>query len=108
MEQIIIYETAAMIGIFILGWCIGKNHDERNKVTTAALPDEEPPTAPQPVPIEDDDKLTAYVTECARCGKDHSRMTFMPLRRAAGLYTHWTICPTCGEPILMYGVNDFC
>lgn len=45
---------------------------------------------------------------CARCGKDH-RVRFKELQRpmVAGdsTLTHWAICPTTGEPIMMRFVD---
>lgn len=47
------------------------------------------------------------VQSCARCGKDHERLEFKPFFNSdivVGNYecfTHWALCPTYGEPILM-------
>lgn len=38
---------------------------------------------------------------CARCGKTHLHMEFVPLLRPVRVLTHWTSCPTTGEPILL-------
>ncbi len=38
---------------------------------------------------------------CARCGKTHRDLSFRKLARPCGDLTHWTLCPTSGEPILM-------
>ena len=119
IELIIICGVATVIlGLFIISFSIMKDnwgggciYHEQPEFPPPEQRNIEPPTPPQPVPIENDEKLTVHVTKCARCGKDHPRMTFIPLRsspQAAGLYTHWAVCPACGEPILMYGVNDFC
>ena len=46
------------------------------------------------------------VTNCARCGKDHEDILFEELIRPVKddndvvLFTHWTACPTNGQPIL--------
>lgn len=52
--------------------------------------------------------LTAVVRSvrnCARCGADHSRMTFTKLRTPGQpphpRWTHWAVCPATGEPIMM-------
>ena len=38
---------------------------------------------------------------CARCGRNHRHLVFHPLLRPVRVLTHWTSCPTNGEPILM-------
>lgn len=45
------------------------------------------------------------IRRCRRCGHDH---VFLPLRKLGNpiqcnnkMLTHWTICPTTGEPILI-------
>ena len=44
------------------------------------------------------------VQNCARCGKDHEHILFVPFARPAGEnseWTHWATCPVTSEPILM-------
>jgi hypothetical protein len=40
---------------------------------------------------------------CARCGGDHTDLVFIKLTIPSfdGEWTHWTHCPTNGEPIMM-------
>lgn len=54
---------------------------------------------------KDDPKIITGVKSCARCGEDHEPLCFLKLKRpgqngAEGI-THWTSCPTTGEPILL-------
>lgn len=45
------------------------------------------------------------VTNCARCGSDHTNLKFFkfnhPVKDEAGSWTHWAICPNLNEPVLM-------
>lgn len=41
------------------------------------------------------------VMECARCGADHIDIEFSPLDNG-GLFSHWTLCPTNGQPVLLF------
>jgi hypothetical protein len=49
------------------------------------------------------------VNGCARCGDDH-RLPFYELERAMRtgrlVWTHWTLCPSTGEPIMMRFVEE--
>lgn len=52
--------------------------------------------------------ITTDVGSCARCGKDHTAVTFQPFARPIRKdgdgpvrYTHWAPCPSNGEPILL-------
>lgn len=52
------------------------------------------------------DTITTSVTNCSRCGKDHPLLFFRkivsPIADSDGtLWTHWSLCPNFGEPILM-------
>jgi hypothetical protein len=42
---------------------------------------------------------------CARCGEDHEGLEFKLFTHVVddmdGPWTHWALCPTNGEPILM-------
>jgi hypothetical protein len=59
------------------------------------------------------DRLPDYaatITDCPRCAGRHADLTFKPLTRATQLdeqrvVTHWTICPTLGEPI--FATTDY-
>jgi len=57
---------------------------------------------------EDVDEITVTIQHCARCQGTHERMKFIQFKRAVyqqedGVcrYTHWAMCPTTNEPILM-------
>lgn len=46
------------------------------------------------------------VLNCARCGEDHT-MKFFTFKKSVvhcdgKVYTHWGLCPTVGDPVLMY------
>lgn len=45
------------------------------------------------------------ITGCARCGNDHKDLEFhqltQPMVDADGTWTHFALCPTNGEPILL-------
>ncbi len=43
---------------------------------------------------------------CARCGGNHRHLRFVKLRRKAGHFTHWVLCPRTQEPILMRIVTE--
>lgn len=46
------------------------------------------------------------VKRCARCGEDHEvkfkRFKHNPITCDEGEYTHWGMCPSLEEPVLMY------
>ena len=48
------------------------------------------------------------INQCARCGLDHSQIEFRELHKPIKeqdseiIWTHYGICPTYGEPILLY------
>lgn len=41
------------------------------------------------------------VINCARCDKTHLYQLFVPFTNPPIGFTHFAICPTCNEPILM-------
>lgn len=41
---------------------------------------------------------------CPRCGGDHPGLVFKRLQRAAREQTHWALCPTTGEPVMLRAV----
>jgi hypothetical protein len=45
--------------------------------------------------------ITTNVVACARCGSDHSQVTFTAFGRPPVDATHWGTCEKTGEPILM-------
>lgn len=53
--------------------------------------------------------ITTDVGNCARCKQDHQDLTFDPLSHPTD-WTHWSPCPTNGEPIMLQivekGGND--
>lgn len=55
-------------------------------------------------------KHQKIVTNCARCGRVHEDISFEELDRPSLInryyFSHWTVCPTNGQPILM-GKQDY-
>ena len=57
--------------------------------------------------------LLKKIIHCARCGEDHinieAKKFTQPVLEDApsekALYTHWALCPTNGEPILVVEVT---
>jgi len=52
------------------------------------------------------DRFKTTVVGCARCGGVHYDLEFklltFPMEDSSGLvWTHWALCPTNGEPILL-------
>lgn len=51
------------------------------------------------------------ITNCGRCGKDHKALEFKRLTNwidiDGRLFTHFAICPTNSEPIIMEVVFDY-
>ena len=53
--------------------------------------------------------ITTAVRSCARCGGNHEPRDYQPLQRpmepvegeVGPTWTHWALCPTTGEPVLM-------
>jgi hypothetical protein len=43
----------------------------------------------------------ALLENCARCGGRHEGLSFEPLDRPHGDLTHFAMCPTTKQPILM-------
>lgn len=43
---------------------------------------------------------------CGRCGETHAGLVFARFTRANDHYSHWCLCPTSGEPILMRVQHD--
>lgn len=46
-------------------------------------------------------EITLKITGCARCRGKHDELIFVPLDIPNNRFTHWTMCPTNLEPILM-------
>lgn len=49
--------------------------------------------------------MTINVTNCARCQKDHNELEIRELDNSEK-YTHYALCPTNGQPILITIVDD--
>lgn len=49
---------------------------------------------------EGEDHERTPVKGCARCGGDHE-LVFRHLAQASDNWTHWSVCPTTGEPVMM-------
>lgn len=55
--------------------------------------------------------ITTDVGRCARCGGDHSLLSFSPFTNpieesdGSVMWTHWALCPVNGEPILLATVD---
>lgn len=45
--------------------------------------------------------LVLDVRHCARCGGNHSRLTFHPLDNPSVEFSHWAMCETTEQPILL-------
>jgi hypothetical protein len=45
--------------------------------------------------------MISNVRGCARCGGDHPKLEFKKFKNPCIERTHWALCPTTGEPILM-------
>ena len=58
----------------------------------------------------DDFTITTNVGECARCGEDHNDIKFKelirPIKDNDGRWTHWALCPTNKEPIIMMRITQ--
>ena len=50
--------------------------------------------------------MVSIVKNCARCGGDHVNVLFNSFGRKPAKYTHFGICPTTMEPILMISTPD--
>lgn len=42
---------------------------------------------------------------CARCGEGHDKLLFKPLTNPLDNFEYWSLCPTTGEPILMWAIQ---
>jgi hypothetical protein len=50
--------------------------------------------------------MVSIIKNCARCGGDHVNMLFKSFGRKPDRYSHFGICPTTQEPILMISTPD--
>ena len=52
-------------------------------------------------------KITAKVTNCARCECNHRKVVFRKFKKQQPpKYTHWGTCPKTKEPILMFITSE--
>lgn len=51
--------------------------------------------------VETRPTLRIMIRSCPRCGKDHAKIEVQEFTRPSLPSTHWTMCPTVGEPILV-------
>jgi hypothetical protein len=49
----------------------------------------------------EDMPITVRVLQCARCGGDHAEVEFHPLTNPPEDVSHFGMCPTSDEPILL-------
>lgn len=47
------------------------------------------------------DRFLVDVKQCQRCGQDHDQLSFMALFNPADDFTHFSNCPTNGQPIAL-------
>ncbi len=50
--------------------------------------------------------LKTTIGNCARCGQDHKDLEFKPFKNPVEdtdgtVWSHWALCPTNGEPVLL-------
>lgn len=50
---------------------------------------------------QDQDKLTVKINSCPRCGGYHPSVELKKFQRDTDGKTHWGMCPTLEEPILL-------
>jgi hypothetical protein len=50
---------------------------------------------------KDIDMLISELNNCARCGENHESICFYKLENPSDEWTHWAMCPTFAEPIMM-------
>ena len=54
------------------------------------------------ITIMNEQKITIdSLNKCSRCGGDHKSITFEKLERPLGNLTHFAMCPTNNQPIMM-------
>lgn len=56
---------------------------------------------------ENQDVIQTDLFRCSRCGLDHSRLIFQKFTRpiidlSNTEWSHWTMCPTLHEPIILH------
>lgn len=52
-----------------------------------------------------EDTHVSAIRTCARCGGDHPHLVFRQLTEASHDWTHWAICPTVLEPLMLKFVD---
>lgn len=60
---------------------------------------------------DEPDEIQLDIQRCARCGGDHDGLIFLKLLRPAVIddtlvATHWSLCPSNGQPIMMTVVDE--
>lgn len=51
--------------------------------------------------MNDTASILVDISCCARCRGDHQQLKFVEFQSAPPGYSHWAMCPTNNEPILM-------
>lgn len=51
-------------------------------------------------------EFTTNINNCARCGENHTNLLFKKFTNDCNGFTHFAICPTNQEPILLKIVED--
>jgi hypothetical protein len=46
------------------------------------------------------------LVSCARCGRDHAQLEFASLANGQDGFTHWSLCPTSLQPVLLKMVEE--
>ena len=46
-------------------------------------------------------ELGVNMPNCSRCDGSHDDVMFQPFTKPSDAYTHWAMCPTTNEPIVM-------
>ncbi len=61
---------------------------------------------PQPTPEFRRGQVHITFSNCARCGDKHRRIVCGKFTRPCGEFTHYSVCPKTGEPILVRVVHE--
>lgn len=49
----------------------------------------------------EDNKVALKIMLCSRCGGNHDRLIFQPFTRPNDSWSHWCMCPTLSEPLML-------
>ena len=55
----------------------------------------------QPMPEFRKGQIHVTFHHCARCGGEHKRIVTAKFTKPCGIFTHYSVCPETGEPILV-------